>query len=181
MHMARRWFVGAVTLLTLGGCAAPTVQVGPADMVSATTLPSRYPADGYYEQITINSRESRAEQLAVAEKVAEIARSHGFPKATVMPYPGGGPCRGGDCQGLLMGYGSLLCVVLRPDSPLPGPDPTTEKTPEEEFTAFMQQDYRGYNDKLILQVNAAGMTRDRLQAADVSSTPYLKAPFVMTP
>ena len=163
---ATRW---VALLAMLGGCGsvgepASEVAVTEVSVTSvAPSLPVDYPPDGWYLEITIQPQESPQDQLKLAETVADYARSHGYPEARVLPDPDVPEMFLGNPQiGLSQGPGVLLLVLLSPDTPVPGPDPTTAATSVDELTAFL-------NGQDRQQVEAAAATLGSTKEALITS------------
>lgn len=102
----------------------------------------------------------------MARHLADFARKHGYPQARVLPHPGlPAFCRGEPCLGVGPGPGEFLSILLRPD-PLPGPDPTSAQTSQEEWTAFIDGTVLPRNQKVTQETASSGLTMDGLRQSD---------------
>lgn len=152
----------AAALLLAAGCATSpgkiTVQ-SPADEsgTSVDRVDADYPPDGWYAAMFLEGRRpDRRTELSSANQLRSLAQANGYPNARVFVYPGSpSRCQGMPCTGTGPAPGDFLIVVLDPDAPIPGPDPTVRQKDPGELTKFI--------DQIVLQrqeLNAKAATTD---------------------
>lgn len=172
MNVLRMAVAAACSLLIASGCAhTDKVQVSATGELPSvgTTLSTDYPKDGWYAYIPVfaGGESSRAEQLQAARALADFARSHGYPTATVLPDPGVlDQCWGGPCLASFRGPGGLG-VVLTPESPLPGPDITTSTW--DEAKNFILTVVEPGNVRLRTEAVDNGLTSEGARASGVDA------------